>query len=295
MANEVATLDNLNFDVDFVPAEITITNAGILKQEIIDYAQKFNNLVVTEDTLPDSKNVKKQLTALRKSIDRQRIDIHNRYDQPYKDFATEIKEWQAEIDKVLVPIDKGIKELTEKQKQERADEVNALIQEMAPKYNVDPTSITIDSSWLTASISKTKREKEIASAMKLKKADNDRIQANIDMITEYAKARKIDPAGWISQVRNDNNIELIKNQIDDEVKRRDEDAKKAEIDRQNKADYKAAMENLKREQQGNNTVDKETGEIVEKTIKFWVKSTPEKLRGVQKYLQDNEIEYGSVN
>lgn len=294
MVNELTALDENSFKVNVKPAEITVENADVLKKALIDYVDKFKGIVVTESTLKDAKDVKKKLNSLSKQIDRRRIDIHNNFDTPYNEFADEMKDWKSKINQVLDPINSGIKELDEQQKQKRADHVNDLLNEMASAYNVDPSTIMIDSSWLTASISEIKRKKSIADALKLKKADNDRIKANVELIAEYAKSHGIDPAGWIVQAKQDNDTELIKKQIDNEAIRRDQDAKKAEIDRQNKADYQKAIDKLNHQQQGNNSVNTETGEIVEKTIKFWVKGSPAKLKMVQKFLKDNEIEYGSV-
>lgn len=241
MVNELTALDENSFKVNVKPAEITVENADVLKKALIDYVDKFKGIVVTESTLKDAKDVKKKLNSLSKQIDRRRIDIHNNFDTPYNEFADEMKDWKSKINQVLDPINSGIKELDEQQKQKRADHVNDLLNEMASAYNVDPSTIMIDSSWLTASISEIKRKKSIADALKLKKADNDRIKANVELIAEYAKSHGIDPAGWIVQAKQDNDTELIKKQIDNEAIRRDQDAKKAEIDRQNKADYQKKL------------------------------------------------------
>lgn len=294
MVNELVPLEADSFEVNVSPAKITVKNADLIKKSLVEYVKKYSGLVVTDETLQDSKTVKRQLNSLREQINRRRIDIHNDFDKPYNEFASEMKDWQAQIDAVLNPIKAGIKELDDQKKQQRADHVNDLLNEMAPNYDVDPDSITVDSSWLTAGISEIKRKKSIVAALKFKKADNDRIKANVEMITEYAKARDIDPAGWIVQAQQDNDTGLIKKQIDNEVKRRVEAETKQELDRKNKADYEEAMKNLEREKHGNTTVDTSTGEIVEQMVKFWVKGTPDVLRGVQKYLKDNNIEYGSV-
>ena len=61
-----------------------IENLEQLKAELTPRLEKYNNLVVTEDSIKAAKDDKANLNKLRKAIEEQRISIKKQYLEPYK-------------------------------------------------------------------------------------------------------------------------------------------------------------------------------------------------------------------
>ncbi len=52
--NELTTLERV--DIDYTPAVLTIQNKDVLDQAVDEFISKYENIVVTEETLKDAKN-----------------------------------------------------------------------------------------------------------------------------------------------------------------------------------------------------------------------------------------------
>ena len=65
--NELTTLERV--DIDYTPAVLTIQNKDVLDQAVDEFISKYENIVVTEETLKDAKNSKAQVNALKKALD----------------------------------------------------------------------------------------------------------------------------------------------------------------------------------------------------------------------------------
>lgn len=87
----------------------SIVNFEALKAELIPRLEKYNSLVVTEDSIKAAKDDKAQLNKLRKAIEEQRISIKKQYLEPYNVLEAQCKEVIALIDAPIQAIDKQIK------------------------------------------------------------------------------------------------------------------------------------------------------------------------------------------
>lgn len=61
----------------------SIANLQQLKEELIPRLKKYNELVVTEDSIKAAKDDKAALNKLKKAIEEQRISIKKQYLEPY--------------------------------------------------------------------------------------------------------------------------------------------------------------------------------------------------------------------
>ncbi|WP_162257017.1 DUF1351 domain-containing protein, partial [Loigolactobacillus rennini] len=164
MANDIATVLP-DFTVKYQPAPIVISNEAQLKQAVSEYAARYQDLVVTEETLADTKKVRAEMRKVVNQLDDNRKQVKRGYDQPLKDFEQQIKTLKGVVNQVITPIDQGIKELEERQRQARVETVKTTIAEMAPNYGVVPEDVEIIPEWLTKSISKKKLLDGIAGTM----------------------------------------------------------------------------------------------------------------------------------
>lgn len=97
--NELATI---------LPSEIGF-NFEALKGELTENLKKYNELVVTEDSIKDAKSEKTSLNKLRTAIEDKRKEVKNSCLKPYELFEVKVKEIVGMIDKPILAIDKQVK------------------------------------------------------------------------------------------------------------------------------------------------------------------------------------------
>ena len=101
----------------------SIANLEQLKEELIPKLKKYNNLVVTEDSIKAAKDDKAALNKLKKAIEEQRISIKKQYLEPYNVLEAQCKEVVALIDAPVKAIDSQIKAFDEIEKQNKYKEL----------------------------------------------------------------------------------------------------------------------------------------------------------------------------
>lgn len=291
MANEVTAILP-QFTVKYTPAPIEITNEVQLKQAITDYAAKYKGLVVTEETFADAKSVRAEMRKVVTELDENRRKIKRSYNKPLDDFEARINELKATVKQVITPIDAAVKELEERQKEQRKLNVQALIDEMAPNYGVTAADVEINPEWLNKSISHKKIVDGIAGTMTVIKAERDRITTEELSVRKYAEANGQQSEGWVSQVASGVPLVEIFKRIDQAVIQQ----KEASEQERKAAEAAAVIEKLKQKQVGNKTVDTETGEVVNAVpelieTRLRIAGTQQQLMALKQFMDDSAIEY----
>lgn len=110
----------------------SIANLEALKAELQPKLEKYNNLVVTADSIKEAKADKAALNKLRTAIDDQRKAIKKQYLEPYNVLETQCKEVVALIDAPIQAIDKQIKVYDEMDENKKYTEINEAF------LNLDP-------------------------------------------------------------------------------------------------------------------------------------------------------------
>ena len=102
-----------------------IANLEQLKAELAPKLEKYNSLVVTEDSIKEAKADKANLNKLKKAIEDQRIEIKKQYLEPYNVLEGQCKEVVRLIDAPIQAIDSQIKAFDEKEREEKYSELKA--------------------------------------------------------------------------------------------------------------------------------------------------------------------------
>lgn len=275
-----------DYRVEYLPTIISIQNYEQLQQTVNDYANKFNNMVVTDATEKDAKNIRAELRKVSTALDDRRKEIKKDFNRPYDDFAEKVNVLRSNLDQAIIPIDRGLKELEEQQRQARLAGVQELIEEMAPNYGVEPTEIEVDPTWLNKTISKKKIVDGIAGTMVSIKKAKDKLATDILTITKYAEVQKVDPSGWVDQLKQGQDVDYLMAAIDAQVKR------KAEKQRQLEA--KAAEEQTHQETRGDAIIDTDTGEVISHSVALMITTTKEKMWLLKNFMDANQIQYKKV-
>lgn len=292
MAAEIATSEQLDFSVDYQPTKIVINNQDKLERALKAYVNKYSGLVVSEQTLKDDKKVKKELNSLKKQLNSKRIEIHKMFDQPYTDFKASIDGMVSQIDEVVRPIDEGISKFEEQQKQERLEDVKAEITEMAPEYGVSVDEIEIEDAWLNKSLSNLKRTKAIADNMAYIRDQKRELANNILSITKYADSKDIEPAGWVEQLKQGQDLSYVMQAIDHAAEQKEVEAEQA----RKQAEYQKSVDEANQKKVGNKTIDTNTGEVVkeERSVVLEITGSLQDLYNVRHFLDDHGIKFERV-
>lgn len=275
-----------DYRVEYLPTIISIQNYEQLQQTVNDYANKFNNMVVTDATEKDAKNIRAELRKVSAALDNRRKEIKKDFNQPYDEFAEKVNALRASLDQAIIPIDAGLKELEEQQRQARLAGVQDLIEEMAPNYGVNSSEIEVDPTWLNKTISKKKIVDGIAGTMVSIKKAKDKLATDISTITKYAEVQRVDPAGWVDQLKQGQDVDYLMTAIDKQVERQAENQRQLEA--------KAAEEQTHQENKGNSIVDTNTGEVVSHKVALMITTTIPKMELLKNFMDSNHIQYERV-
>lgn len=279
--NELAALERV--DIDYTPAVLTIQNKDVLDQAVDEFISKYENIIVTEETLKDAKNSKAQVNALKKALDDKRKEQKRIYNKPLNAFENEIKAYIEKLNNVYQSINDGVKFFEDKQRDERKQNVQAMITEVAEANAVDPATIELQNSWLLKSTTKAKTMAEIVEAVQKQK----RINKDVEMITEYCaklnlpKTRYVEIARdfdyWEAKRLADTDYEEL--QARKEAERA---AKQAEVERQKEQLVEV----------GDKQIDSETGEVVQEfqIVSFKLKGTKQDLDKLAMAIKNSAIE-----
>lgn len=261
----VITTNKLDFSVNFKPSEIKIANKETFEAAIKTYAKKYEGLVIDPDNVKDAKSIRAEMNSLTKSLDDKRKDIKKEFNAPLNLFEKWVKDQKEEIQKVINPIDSGIKAMEVLEAEKRLETLKTLIAEMAPNYGIEIEKFPIKPNWVNKEFFSTKGKvnkkglEEISAAMKSIKAEKEQLETNKTLISNYAKAVGLEPESWVLQVENGITPAELMKQIDQTIKAKNE---RLEAERKQR-EYEAAISTVETHTVGAKTIDVETGEIVD--------------------------------
>ena len=148
--------------IDIVPKKVEF-NFEQLKTELIENLDKYQKMVVTEDSTKGAKKDRAKLKALKDEIDGKRIAIKKKWNVPYIEFELKIKELIAMIDKPMLAIDEQIKAYDAAVKAEKQEAIikyfNEQIGELKDFVSYEKIK---DTAWMTQAFILVKIKKEIS-------------------------------------------------------------------------------------------------------------------------------------
>ncbi|WP_203640715.1 MULTISPECIES: DUF1351 domain-containing protein [Levilactobacillus] len=281
MANELAIVEPV---IDVKPMPITINNLDQVQQAVTAIVSKYNqDFVVTVDNVKDVKNMRAELNKVSKAIDEKRLTIKRQYAEPVKTFDAQMNLFKEQIDSVISPLDTKIREVVAQERAAKQERVEGLIAEMAPNYGVEAESVDIEPSWLNKSATKKQIVEGIAGTMTLMKKHADQLAADCSTITKYAEIQKVDPAGWVDQVKQGQDVEYLMRAIDNQVER--------QAEKQRKLEAKAAEERTHQQAKGDTVVDTNTGEVVSRAVVLKITATIPQMKLLKSYMDSESIKY----
>lgn len=126
-------MNELKVTVNAKQGEISF-NLDSLKENLSAEMETYKNLVVTEDTVKDSKKDLAMLRKVRKELNDKKIEIKKSFMQPYTAFEDEVKEALRIIDEPIALIDTQVKSFEEEKKEEKRELCRKLWEEHTGEY-----------------------------------------------------------------------------------------------------------------------------------------------------------------
>lgn len=138
-----------------IPTEIP-TNIDELKVALAERLDRYNKLIITDESIQEGKKDRARLNALKTAIDNRRKEVKKAFNAPVAKFESEVKELTALIDAPIQAIDRQLEVYEEKRKEEKQGDIDAIWSEFLAEDKV-PAGITLakifDPKWLNATVS----------------------------------------------------------------------------------------------------------------------------------------------
>jgi hypothetical protein len=156
-------MNELNVVVNATQGEITF-NLDALKENLAVEMETYKNLVVTEDTVKESKKDLAMLRKVRKELNDKKIEVKKAFMSPYTKFEDEVKEALKIIDEPIALIDSQVKEFEEQAKEEKKNHCRVIWEEKVGNLKEFlPFEKVFRESWLNAST----KDKDVAGDLEI--------------------------------------------------------------------------------------------------------------------------------
>lgn len=273
MSNEVQVLEK--FEVDYQPSTIEIKNESALAEMVESTAKYYESLVFTDDNILEAKKARADLNKIATLLDDQRKTVKRGYNEPLKSFEAKIKAYSNRIKSVGDGIKESIDEYEAEQVRIRMGKINQLVDEMLDSHQLVPTDLAqleIPKSWYTQSAFTKKGEptkktvEEVHGKLGYIALEKKRIGEAKSAVRDFAELSGLDRYAWENLIDQGLSSGEVIDRIKQAVDQKKADEAEKERQRIAKAEYDAAMEEVRKrsqEQVGNVIIDGSTGEIVE--------------------------------
>lgn len=258
MINQLSNQE-LKFDVE-VKTSVEMKNEEQLNALVTEVESKMAGLVFTDENVPEAKETRASLNKIIKQLDTGRKGVKNEALIPVTAFENKMKEFVKRLNNVISPIDSGIKDFEEAQKANRKLAVEKLINESAINFEIEPSEVVIQESWLIKSLSDIKRTKLVTDEMTRIQQEKQKLANELSIIASYCKALNLDDGGWLLQINQGVPSPEVMKSIDEYNQREKE---RIERDKQLENDRLAKIEQEKLVKQSQVEVTKEPVSHVE--------------------------------
>lgn len=244
-----------------------------LKNELSANLEKYNNIVYTDESIPDAKKDRANLNKFKDVIETERKRIKNLCMKPYNDFEVKVKELTGLIDKPIQAIDTRVKSYEQQKKDAKKVEIETFFSaNIGDLISLLPFEKVFSEKWLNATVSLKSVQEEIKQIIEkvnldLKTIKDLNSEWELTLIDTYLQTLDISAA-----LREKTRLEERKKSLEEN---------------------NHIVEANKKVEEGTPTsFGVDMAKIYER--KFWVKGTEDQLRALSRYMKDNGIEYGGI-
>lgn len=257
--------------------------------EIEAYAQevktRYSGIVVTEDSVAESKKDIASLRKLYKNLDDARKQVKERYMEPYQEFEKQIRESLEKIQEPIAELDEQVKEFERQRKEEKKQKIEQFFEELAGDMKEYLSLEKIyDKKWENKTASYMAIREDIRQVVDSCRMAVGTIKSmNSEAVEEALKRYKLDMSltnaiSFINayEARKAQILQKEKERLEAEQKRREEQEAKRREEEQRKA---AEQEAERREEEPDRAMEeKDRGEKIQETLPddaFWAAAQTE--------------------
>ena len=250
-------------------------NKEEIKKRIQAELERYDNFVVTPETIADDRKKRAELNKFVTTIDNFRKDGKKKMSEPVKSFEDDCKELIALLKETIEVYDKQFAEIEAKEKEEKKEEVKVKIKEIIEEYQLDEkhaSQLTISASYLNKTNKMPKITTDLKNRAETLKIAQDAVVQNKELIKSTCEMcnvnlkNKLDYKIWLKMYEDNGDVNKTIHWIHETAKNNFEkeslEKERAEREREEK---------LEREKEGSRAVD----EKVEISKKIDVEKSPE--------------------
>lgn len=269
-----------------------------------EIAERYDNLVYTEQNIAEAKKDRATLNAVKKAVSARRIEVKKAVMLPYEAFEKEVNEVMSMLEKPVAEIDNAIKEYENILRQKKEDEIRAYYSCAATDIEKEfPVETFFNPKWLNQTVSMKSIKAEIDENVKKVKENLERLEQlenetyKAVAINRYIKSQNIEDA-----------IEEYLRLIEIEKKTNEERQKKAEIESANSIaenDNEKTIESPDKKP-GMHKNDSDELSVVQQKLKpdtesqkqykasFVVYGTKDEIFSVRRFMEERGIKFGKA-
>ena len=173
----------------FTLPEVIEFNYDELKKEITEKAEKYMNLVYTEDQIREAKKDVAVLRKFTKALSDERIRVKKECMKAVEPFEEKVKELCGIVDESICNIDKQVKEYEDQKKKDKYNEIRDFFEELEKPEWLTLLQI-FDEKWLNASTSYKSIQEAIVSEIARIKEDLSTIEKTLEFSFEATEVYK---------------------------------------------------------------------------------------------------------
>lgn len=274
--------------------EQILWNNEELKAAIAEKVKDYKTIAYTEDSLKDMKADRADLNKLKKAFEDERKRVKKICMEPYTKFEQQVKEITALIDEPIGLIDSQIREIDERRKTVKREEIEELFTSIGFQSFVKLDMIW-DEKWLNATVTLPKIEEQMKSRMY--QIGNDILtirnlpEFSFEAMEVYKKTLDLTMA--IQEGHRLSEIQKRKATYEEEQRRKAAEAQNrtqaiqaetqpAQSEKGKAEEFEGAVQQEERQE----------AQIFQMDFRAW--GTKDQLMGLRQYLIDNKIKFGKV-
>lgn len=280
-----------NVTVDYQVGKLELKNSELLRNAVSEVADKYKDLIITDDTVKEDKKTKTELNGLLKQLEDKRKEYKKQYQIPLKDFENSIKDIEAPLNDAINNLKLQLNDYDERLVKQKEEQIRSFIEEVCKEHKADVKDIIINPKWLNKSTSKKTWQDEAIQAIKLQDAEIRRFEIDVANVKAFAEQLNVNPDSYVYQLNmGASSIEVVQRmQKDVERAKKRQEALDAETKAMNEA-KKARTKVI-----DNKRIDTETGEVEKlETFTLTVTGKHEDLINLAKYMQEHNIDFKSA-
>lgn len=102
---------------------VIFNNYDFVKQQVLDFVEKYNNVIVSEEAVDSAKRDRATLNNVAKALNSKRIDIEKKFKEQFEPFKAQVNSLIEPIEKASKNIDIQIKGFEEREKEQKYNSI----------------------------------------------------------------------------------------------------------------------------------------------------------------------------